>query len=103
LEILKGTGAQAENHKTVKVHYKGTFLNGRVFDSSYDRNEPIEFKLGERQVIPGWEEGIMYMNVGGKAKLILPSQIAYGESGAGGGIIPPFCPLVFEVELIEVK
>lgn len=103
LEILKGTGERADNHKTVKVHYKGTFLNGKVFDSSYDRNEPIEFKLGEHQVIPGWEEGLMYMNVGGKAKFIIPSQIAYGEAGAGGGIIPPFCPLVFEVELIEVK
>lgn len=99
--LEEGKGEQAVSGKTVKVHYTGTFLNGEKFDSSYDRGQPIEFVLGQGRVIKGWEEGIALMKEGGKAKLIIPSDIAYGERG--GGAIPPVTPLVFEVELVEVK
>ncbi len=101
VEILEGTGPQAVSGNTVKVHYTGTFLNGEKFDSSLDRGQPIEFVLGEGRVIKGWDEGIALMKVGGKARFIIPSDIAYGERG--GGAIPPVTPLVFEVELVEVK
>lgn len=97
-----GTGAQAEAGKTVKVHYTGKLLNGTKFDSSLDRNEPIEFVLGKGMVIPGWDEGIALLKEGGKAFLIIPSNIAYGSRGAGG-VIPPFTPLTFEVELVSVQ
>ncbi len=97
-----GTGAQAEAGKTVKVHYTGKLLNGTKFDSSLDRNEPIEFVLGKGMVIPGWDEGIALLKEGGKAFLIIPSNIAYGARGAGG-VIPPFTPLTFEVELVSVQ
>lgn len=101
VEKVKGTGAKAEAGKTVKVHYTGTLLDGTKFDSSRDRNEPFEFALGQGQVIKGWDEGIAMMNVGGKATLIIPSHIAYGERNAGS--IPPYSTLVFDVELLEVK
>ena len=97
-----GTGAQAEAGKTVKVHYTGKLLDGTKFDSSLDRNEPIEFVLGRGMVIPGWDEGIALLKEGGKALLIIPSKIAYGARGAGG-VIPPFAPLTFEVELVSVQ
>lgn len=84
------------------MHYKGTLLDGTPFDSSYDRGEPIEFVLGQGMVIPGWEEGIAMMNEGGKAKLIIPSKLAYGPNQRGN-VIKPYSTLVFEVELIEVK
>ncbi|MCD4680453.1 MAG: FKBP-type peptidyl-prolyl cis-trans isomerase, partial [Bacteroidales bacterium] len=99
--IKEGIGPQAIAGNTVKVHYTGTFLNGDKFDSSLDRGEPIEFVLGQGRVIKGWDEGIALMKVGEKAKFIIPSEIAYGERG--GGAIPPVTPLVFEVELVEVK
>lgn len=101
VEKVKGTGAKAVAGKTVKVHYTGTLLDGTKFDSSRDRNEPFEFTLGQGQVIKGWDEGIAMMNVGGKATLIIPSNIAYGERNAGS--IPPYSTLVFDVELLEVK
>ncbi len=85
----------------MKVHYTGTLLNGTKFDSSRDRNEPFEFTLGKGQVIKGWDEGIALMNVGGKATLVIPSAIAYGDRDMG--TIPPFSTLVFDVELIDVK
>ena len=101
IEVEKGTGAKAEAGKTVKVHYTGTLLDGTKFDSSLDRGEPFSFALGQGQVIKGWDEGIAMMNVGGKAKLIIPSSIAYGESDMG--TIAPYSPLVFDVELIGVE
>jgi len=85
----------------VKVHYTGTLLNGTKFDSSRDRNEPFEFTLGQGQVIKGWDEGIALMNVGGKATLVIPSTIAYGDRDMG--TIPPYSTLVFDVELMDVK
>jgi FKBP-type peptidyl-prolyl cis-trans isomerase len=97
-----GTGEQAQAGKTVKVHYTGRLLDGTKFDSSLDRNEPIEFKLGQGMVIKGWDEGIALLKVGGKALLIIPSDLAYGSRGAGGGI-PPFSPFTFEVELVSVQ
>lgn len=101
VEKVKGTGARAVAGKKVKVHYTGTLLNGTKFDSSRDRNEPFEFVLGQGQVIKGWDEGIALMNVGGKATLIIPSNIAYGERDMGQ--IPPYSTLVFDVELLDVK
>jgi FKBP-type peptidyl-prolyl cis-trans isomerase len=86
-----GAGEQAQAGKTVKVHYTGRLLDGTKFDSSLDRNDPIEFKLGQGMVIKGWDEGIALLKVGGKALLIIPSNLAYGSRGAGG-VIPPFSP-----------
>jgi FKBP-type peptidyl-prolyl cis-trans isomerase len=102
-ETLAGTGAQAVAGKTVKVHYTGKFPDGKVFDSSVSRGEPIEFVLGQGRVIKGWDEGIALMKVGGKAHLTIPPHLAYGERGAGGGVIPPNATLEFDVELVEVK
>ena len=101
IEVEKGEGLKAEAGKKVSVHYTGTLLDGTKFDSSVDRGEPFSFTLGQGQVIKGWDEGISMMNVGGKAKLIIPSSIAYGERDMG--TIPPYSPLVFDVELIEVE
>ena len=102
IETQAGTGAQATAGKTVHVHYTGKFQNGQVFDSSIQRGEPLAFKLGVGQVIKGWDEGIALMKAGGKAQLIIPSDLAYGERGAGG-VIPPNATLVFDVELVDVK
>jgi FKBP-type peptidyl-prolyl cis-trans isomerase FkpA len=96
----EGAGAAPTSIDVVKVHYKGTFLDGREFDSSYKRGEPIEFPLNG--VIKCWTEGVQKMKVGGKAKLTCPPAIAYGERGAGG-VIPPNATLQFEVELLGVK
>ena len=87
---------------TVKVHYTGTFPDGRVFDSSVSRGEPLEFKVGMGQVIKGWDEGITQLQKGQKAKLICPPDYAYGSRGAGG-VIPGGATLHFEVELIDWK
>lgn len=103
IEIEAGSGVQAAAGKTVRVHYTGKFQDGRVFDSSVSRGEPIEFVLGTGRVIKGWDEGIALMKVGGKAQLVIPPQLAYGERGAGGGVIPPNATLVFDVELVSVK
>ena len=102
VEVKKGTGVQATAGKTVSVHYTGTLINGTKFDSSVDRKKPFEFVLGQGQVIPGWDEGIAMMKKGGKAKLIIPSKLAYGENGSAP-VIPPSAPLVFDVELLDVK
>jgi FKBP-type peptidyl-prolyl cis-trans isomerase len=98
----KGEGAKAEKGQTVSVHYEGQLTNGMVFDSSFKRNEPIDFTLGVGQVIAGWDEGISLLNVGDKARLIIPSELAYGSRGAGG-VIPPDATLLFEVELVNAK
>ncbi|MEW6401372.1 MAG: FKBP-type peptidyl-prolyl cis-trans isomerase [Chloroflexota bacterium] len=103
VEVEAGTGAQAEAGKTVSVHYTGKFPDGKVFDSSVSRGEPIKFQLGRGQVIKGWDEGIALMKVGGKAQLTIPPDLAYGERGAGGGVIPPNATLIFDVELVDVK
>ena len=96
----EGNGTQPNATSTVKVHYKGTFPDGKVFDSSYQRGEPIEFPLNG--VIKCWTEGVALMKTGGAAKLTCPSSIAYGPRGAGG-VIPPNATLVFEVELLGVR
>lgn len=93
-----GTGAEAVSGKTVTVDYVGRLLTGRQFDSSYDRGQPFTFKLGAGQVIPGWDQGVVGMKVGGKRTLVIPPYLAYGPSGAGDKI-PPNATLVFEVEL----
>lgn len=100
--IQEGTGAKATKGQTVSVHYKGQLPDGTVFDSSYKRNQPIDFALGVGQVIPGWDEGIGLLKVGDKARLVIPSDLAYGSAGAGG-VIPPDATLVFDVELVAVK
>ena len=100
--IQKGEGEKAEKEKTVSVHYKGMLTDGTVFDSSYKRNQPIDFPLGMGHVIPGWDEGISLLQVGDKARFVIPSDLAYGARGAGG-VIPPNATLIFDVELMEVK
>ena len=100
--IKKGIGPKAEVGKTVSVHYTGKLSNGTKFDSSYDRNQPIEFELGRGRVIKGWDEGISLLNVGSKATFIIPPDLAYGARGAGG-VIPPNATLIFDVELVEIK
>lgn len=100
--IQKGNGKQAEKGKTVSVHYSGSLENGMVFDSSYKRKQPIEFTLGRGQVIEGWDEGIALLQVGDKARFVIPSYLGYGSRGAGG-VIPPDATLIFDVELMDVK
>ena len=100
--LNKGNGPAAEKGKTVSVHYEGSLLNGQVFDSSFQRNQPISFQLGVGQVIPGWDEGIQLLQVGDKARLVIPSDLAYGAAGAGG-VIPPNATLLFDVELVSVQ
>ena len=98
--ITEGKGPSPAATDVVKVHYRGTFPDGKEFDSSYKRGEPTEFPLN--RVIPCWTEGVQLMKPGGKAKLTCPPAIAYGERGAGG-VIPPNATLNFEVELVSVK
>lgn len=100
--IQRGEGRTAEKGKTVSVHYKGQLVDGTVFDSSYKRNSPIDFALGIGQVIPGWDEGIQLLSVGDKARFVIPSDLAYGERGAGG-VIPPNATLIFDVELVAIS
>jgi len=100
--IQEGNGAKAEKGQTVSVHYKGQLTDGTVFDSSYKRNQPIDFALGVGQVIPGWDEGISLLKIGDKARFVIPSDLAYGSAGAGG-VIPPNATLVFDVELVNAK
>ncbi len=100
--IQKGEGVKAEKGKTVSVHYKGQLADGTVFDSSYKRNQPLEFPVGVGQVIAGWDEGICLLNVGDKARLVIPSDLGYGSQGAGG-VIPADATLIFDVELMDVK
>ena len=100
--IQRGSGKKAENGKTVSVHYSGQLADGKVFDSSYARKKPIEFPLGKGHVIEGWDEGIALLQVGDKARFVIPSHLGYGSRGAGG-VIPPNATLIFDVELMDVK
>ena len=97
--LTEGTGASPKSTETVKVHYRGTLTNGKEFDSSYARGNPATFPLN--RVIACWTEGVQTMKVGGKAKLVCPSNLAYGSRGVPG-TIPPDSTLVFEVELLEI-
>ncbi|GEL09345.1 peptidyl-prolyl cis-trans isomerase A (cyclophilin A) [Flavobacterium glycines] len=100
--IQRGEGKKAENGKTVSVHYTGQLPDGKVFDSSYPRKKPIEFPLGQGNVIEGWDEGIALLQVGDKARFVIPAHLGYGSRGAGG-VIPPNATLIFDVELMDVK
>jgi peptidyl-prolyl cis-trans isomerase A (cyclophilin A) len=100
--LQKGNGKQATKGAGVSVHYKGQLLDGTVFDSSYKRKEPIDFNVGVGQVIAGWDEGILLLQVGDKARFVIPSNLGYGAAGAGG-VIPPNATLIFDVELMAVK
>ena len=97
--LKHGTGASPRASDTVKVHYRGTLVDGKEFDSSYGRGQPASFPLN--RVIPCWTEGVQTMKVGGKAKLLCPSNLAYGSRGVPG-TIPPDASLVFEIELLEI-
>ncbi len=99
VETLAGSGEHPAAGDTVKVHYEGKYLNGKIFDSSFERNEPIEFQLGVGQVIKGWDEGIALMKTGGKATLIIPSHLGYGPRDYSS--IPGYSTLIFTVELLD--
>ncbi|MCX6136128.1 MAG: FKBP-type peptidyl-prolyl cis-trans isomerase [Ignavibacteriales bacterium] len=102
-EVLKqGTGPAPKQGSVVSVHYTGWLEDGTKFDSSVDRNEPFSFRVGAGEVIPGWDEALLTMKTGGKSKFTIPSELAYGNRGAGG-IIPPNATLIFEIELLSVK
>ena len=96
----EGTGSSPLKGSKVSVHYKGSLIDGSVFDSSYQRNEPIEFSVGIGQVIQGWDEGIMLLKKGASARFVIPSDLGYGAQGAGANI-PPNSTLIFDVELID--
>ena len=97
-----GVGVEGPGGQNVQVHYTGWLTNGTKFDSSVDRGLPFTFSIGLGQVIPGWDEGVASMKVGGKRRLIIPSQLGYGDQGAGGGQIPAGATLIFDVELLGV-
>ena len=101
-DITVGTGIEVKSGDTVVVNYKGTLLDGTQFDSSYDRGQPFETKIGVGMVIKGWDVGLLGMKVGGKRKLTIPSDMAYGSQGAGSAI-PPNSLLIFELELLTIK
>lgn len=99
--IQAGSGKTPESGQTVSVHYKGMFADGKEFDNSYKRGNPISFPVGMGNVIPGWDEGIQLLKVGDKARFVIPSDLGYGSRGAGG-VIPPNATLVFDVELVSI-
>lgn len=102
-DISVGTGDSPAKGQTVVVHYTGWLTNGTKFDSSVDRGEPFEFQIGVGQVIKGWDQGVLSMKIGGKRKLTIPPELAYGDRNVGNGLIPPNSTLIFEVELLDLK
>jgi len=100
-DLIVGTGQAAKAGDTISVHYTGYLADGTKFDSSLDRNQPYEFVLGQGNVIPGWDQGLVGMKVGGKRKLTIPPELAYGAQGTGP--IPPNATLTFEVQLLGIK
>ena len=100
--IVEGEGTEIINHSKIQVHYTGKLQDGTKFDSSYDRGQPFSFQIGLREVIKGWEIGLIGMKVGGKRTLIIPPELAYGDRGAGD-LIPPNATLTFDIEIVAVK
>ena len=101
-DLVEGTGTEAQSGNTVSVNYRGTLTNGQEFDSSYRRNQAFTFPLGGGRVIRGWDEGVVGMKEGGKRRLVIPPDLAYGSRGAGG-VIGPNETLIFEIELVKVQ
>ena len=101
-DTIVGDGAEAKSGDNVTVNYTGWLDDGTKFDSSKDRNQPFNFMLGAGMVIKGWDEGVAGMKIGGTRKLTIPSELGYGERGAGG-VIPPYATLIFEVELLGIR
>ncbi|GGJ39894.1 FKBP-type peptidyl-prolyl cis-trans isomerase [Deinococcus roseus] len=101
-KLHEGNGPQLQKGQTVRVHYTGTLENGKKFDSSLDRGEPLEFPVGIGYVIAGWDQGLLQLKVGDKAKLTIPGDLAYGRHGIPG-VIPPNATLIFDVEVVGVK
>ena len=99
---IEGEGAEILLHSKILVHYTGKLEDGTVFDSSYDRGQPFSFQIGLRQVIEGWEQGLLGMKVGGKRTIFIPSELGYGNRGAGD-LIPPNANLIFDIEIIDVQ
>ena len=102
LDLVKGAGREAHVGETASVHYTGWLKDGSKFDSSLDRGQPFQFRLGAGRVIKGWDEGVVGMNIGSKRKLIIPPHLGYGKRGAGR-VIPPNATLIFEVELLDLR
>ncbi|MDT7042450.1 FKBP-type peptidyl-prolyl cis-trans isomerase [Candidatus Nitronereus thalassa] len=102
LDLVKGSGREAQIGETASVHYTGWLQDGTKFDSSVDRGEPFQFRLGAGHVIKGWDEGVVGMNIGSKRKLIIPPNLGYGARGAGR-VIPPNATLIFDVELLDLR